>query len=49
MYSALTRLNALFAFAVTVLGVLTFLCFLSTNFRDRQSPTTVEVSTPVSV
>ncbi len=49
MYSALTRLNAVAAFSISVLGALTLLCFLSTSFRDRHSEISVVPSTPVSV
>ena len=35
MNSILSRLNAVFAFSVSVLAVLTLCCFMSTAFRDR--------------
>ena len=49
MNTILSRLNAVFAFSLTVLAVLTFLCFLSTAFMDRNADTVVEAQLPVSV
>ena len=37
MNTALSRLNAVFAFSLSVLATLTFLCFLSTAFLDKNS------------
>lgn len=37
MHTVLSRLNAVFAFSLTVMAVLTFLCFLSTDFKDRRA------------
>ena len=41
MHTILSRLNAVFAFSLTVMAVLTFLCFISTNFKDRSAETRV--------
>lgn len=37
MHTSLSRLNAVFAFSLSVLASLTFLCFLSTAFKDRSA------------
>ena len=46
MNTALSRLNAVFAFSLTVLSVLTLLCFLSTAFKDKSSQTVVSTQSP---
>ena len=46
MNTALSRLNAVFAFSLTVLSVLTILCFLSTAFKDKSSPVQVSTKSP---
>lgn len=38
MNTLLSRLNTIFAFTLTVLAALTFLCFLSTLFKAHQAP-----------
>ena len=43
MNTALSRLNAVFAFSLSVLASLTFLCFLSTAFVDKTSKPTFSV------
>ena len=49
MNTALSRVNAVFAFSLTVLSVLTLLCFLSTAFKDKSSATVVSTKTPNAV
>lgn len=49
MNTALSRLNAVFAFSLTVLSVLTLLCFLSTAFKDKSYPAVVSTKTPNAV
>ncbi|KAL5460374.1 hypothetical protein EMCRGX_G033820 [Ephydatia muelleri] len=44
MNTILSRLNAVFAYSVTVLAVLTALCFLSTAFKDRRADSSIDVS-----
>ena len=44
MNTILSRLNAVFAYSVTVLAVLTALCFLSTAFKDKRADGYVETS-----
>ena len=43
MNTALSRLNAVFAFSLSVLACLTFLCFLSTAFVDKSSTPSISV------
>ncbi|CAI8046774.1 Signal peptidase complex subunit 3 [Geodia barretti] len=43
MNTALSRLNAVFAFSLSVLASLTFLCFLSTAFVDKTSSPSISV------
>jgi signal peptidase complex subunit 3 len=38
MNTFLSRANNIFAFTLTVLATLTFLCFLSTYFKDYNLP-----------
>jgi len=45
MNTSLTRLNALFAFTVTVLAALTVICSLSTAFKDYSKLMNIELST----
>lgn len=46
MNSALSRLNGLFAFTLTVLGGITVLCYLSTAFMDRSVPDSSAAASP---
>ena len=46
MNTALSRLNAVFAFSLTVLSVLTVVCILTTSFKDKSSTTDVSTQTP---
>ncbi|KAF2360337.1 Signal peptidase complex subunit 3 [Trinorchestia longiramus] len=47
MYSALNRINALAAFTLSTLTVLTFLCYASTAFNDSSRPATINAATVV--
>lgn len=44
MYSALNRINALAAFSLSTLTVLTFLCYLSTAFTDCSRPVSLNAA-----
>ena len=46
MNTALSRLNAVFAFSLTVLSVLTVVCILTTSFKDKTAPTVVSTQSP---
>ena len=48
MNTALTRLNAVFAFSLSALAALTFLCFLSMIMKDRRSEAGIS-TLPVTV
>ncbi|CAG5120565.1 unnamed protein product [Candidula unifasciata] len=43
MNSFTSRLNSLFAFTLSVMAALTFLCFLSTFFNDHIRPVDIKV------
>jgi len=49
MNTALSRVNAVFAFSLSVLASLTFLCFLSTAFTDRGVPAHLHAQPNVNV
>ena len=49
MNTALSRLNAVFAFSLSVLATLTFLCFLSTAFLDKNSHPSLAVLPDVTL
>ena len=43
MNTFLSRLNALFAFALSVTAAVTFACFLTTHFLDYQEDVSIEI------
>ncbi|VDP15004.1 unnamed protein product [Soboliphyme baturini] len=47
MYSVPSRLNAAFAYTISVLSAVTFCCFLSTAFRQYSTSALISSSRPI--